>query len=136
MINEERVKELYEIAIYDNGKKKKSGQMGMYYRSDYISKEMIKSIFTGTLAFFLCAALWIFYDMENILVAINSLDVIAVAVSTVCKYVIFMVVYEIITYIIYYRRYTRGRKELKEYCSHLKRVNKLYEREDKIKNSK
>ena len=97
---------------------------------------MIKSIFTGTLAFLLCATLWIFYDMENILASINSLDVIAIAISTVCKYAVFMVIYEIITYIIYYRRYTRGRKELKEYCSHLKRVNKLYEREDKIKNSK
>ena len=47
MINEERVKELYEIAIYDNGKKKKSGQMGMYYRSDYISKEIF--LMCGTL---------------------------------------------------------------------------------------
>lgn len=133
MINEERVKELYEIAAYDACSEEKNRQMGMYYRSDYISKEMMKSVFTGTIAFALCIVLWGLYDMQNILESINSLDIVAVAVAFIIRYILFMAVYLVITYVVAYRRYSRGRKELKTYYGHLKKVNKLYDREEKLK---
>ena len=133
MINEERVKELYEISVYDSTKAKKYNATGKYYRSDYIGKEMIKSIFSGTAAYILCVLLWIFYDLTNILESINSLDVIAIAVDFTVGYVIFLVIYELITYTVYAFRYRKGRKELKSYCGHLKKLNKLYDREEKLK---
>lgn len=133
MINEERVKELYEISLYDSKKAKKYSQTGRYYRSDYIGREMIKSIFTGSIAYMLCALLWIFYDLPHILESINSLDVIQTAVDFTIYYVIFLTIYELITYVIYAYRYKKGRQELKKYCGHLKKLNKLYEREEKLK---
>lgn len=133
MINEERVKELYEISVYDSTKARKYNPTGKYYRSDYIGKEMIKSIFSGTAAYILCVLLWIFYDLTNILESINSLDVIALAVDFTVRYVIFLVIYELITYAVYYGRYKEGRRELKSYCGHLKKINKLYDREEKLK---
>ena len=46
MINEDRVKELYRMAVYDAYEDEKCQQTGKYYISDYVGKEMIKSFFT------------------------------------------------------------------------------------------
>lgn len=43
MINEDRVKELYRMAVYDAYEDEKCQQTGKYYISDYVGKEMIKS---------------------------------------------------------------------------------------------
>ena len=51
MVNEERVKQLYKIAIYEQTEEKHSRQTGLYYRSDYIGKEIVKSFFTGSIAY-------------------------------------------------------------------------------------
>ena len=39
------------------------------------------------------------------------------------------------TYFVYNRRYTKGRREVKKYYGNLKKLNQLYEREDKLKMS-
>ena len=94
MINEERVRELYHVAKYDMTEGSKNSQMGHFYRSDYIWKELIKSFFTGTLSF------------------------------------VIMIIYFLVTYVLYYHRYTQGRRQLKELYEHVKRANKLYEDEE------
>jgi len=45
MINEDRVKELYQMAVFDEYKEKKYRQMGEYYMWDYVGKELVKSFF-------------------------------------------------------------------------------------------
>ena len=39
MINEERVRELYQMAVYDETEDKKCHPMGEYYIWDYVGKE-------------------------------------------------------------------------------------------------
>ena len=51
MINEERVKELYHMAVYDSHMDKVDSQIGQYYIWDYIGKELVRSFFTGTAAY-------------------------------------------------------------------------------------
>ena len=43
MINEERVRELYQMAVYDETEDKKCHPMGEYYIWDYVGKEIVKS---------------------------------------------------------------------------------------------
>ena len=47
MINEERVKQMTQMAIYEEGKGRSDVPMTQYFRHDYIGKEMVKSILTG-----------------------------------------------------------------------------------------
>ena len=133
MINEERVKELYQIAKYDTFEEKENRQMGQYYRNDYISKELLKSLFSGTIAYVLLVILWFMNSMELIMNDMGTSELIATAVTVVLVYLAFMAVYLLITWFVYQQRYTKGRKALKEYYDHMHKINKMYDREEKLK---
>lgn len=133
MINEERVKQLYKIALYDQNDEKQNRQIGQYYRSDYVGKEMIKSIFTGTFAFCCFAVLWLLSSWEDVLESINNLEIVDTAIEMIILYLIFMAIYLGATYLVYQVRYSAGRKKMKEYTSNLKTAQKMYEREEKLK---
>ena len=76
-----------------------------------------------------------FYDMENLVKKINDMDMIGFGIRIVMVYLVFLAAYLMITYIIYNRRYTKGRKQVKEYYNRLKRVSSLYREEENISNT-
>ena len=43
MLNEERIRSMTKLAIYENNEGKKTIPLTHYYKSDYISKSMMKS---------------------------------------------------------------------------------------------
>ena len=133
MINEERVKQMTQMAIYEEGEGRKYIPMSQYFRHDYIGKEIVKSILTGTIAFALICFAYIFCQMDYFMENMNQIDIIALATGILIKYLIFMAVYLLITYAVYSVRYTEGRKHIKMFYGHLKKVNKLYEQEEKRK---
>lgn len=133
MINEERVKQLYKIALYEQNDEKQNRQVGQYYKSDYVGKEMIKSIFSGTLAFGCFAILWLLSSWEDVLESINNLEIVDTVIEMIIIYAVFLVIYLGATYVVYSVRYAAGKKKIKEYTSNLKTVQKMYEREEKLK---
>ncbi len=133
MVNEERVKNLYKIALYEQNEKKYEHQTGLYHRSDYISKELIKSFFVGTVAYALMIVLWAISSMEAFLESINNLEIIRTTVIVIVLYIGFMAIYLFATYLISRTRYRQGRIRLKEYVATLKATKKMYEREEKLK---
>ena len=122
MINEERVRELYQMAVYDETEDKKCHPMGEYYIWDYIGKEIVKSFFSGTIAFGLLIALWIIGDMTAAITFVNSADLMNLVIRFI-----------LVTVFIYSIRYAEGRKQLRKYVGHLKKVHRMYRREDKLK---
>lgn len=133
MINEERVKELYQMAVYDEYEDKECHQMGQYYIWDYVGKELVKSFFSGTIAFMLLVALWGIGDMSAAIAFVNSADLTNLAVRFILLYVGFMAIYFLVTVFVYAVRYAKGRKEIRKYAGHLKKVRKMYHREEKLK---
>ena len=134
MINEDRVKELYAISTYEKYDEPSNRQAGQYYRSDYIWKEMIKSFFAGTIAFGLLLVLWGMNHSKE-LSKIMMGDTLATLIITVgLCYVVFMILYFLITFLVYFSKYRSGRKKLKKYCEHLKTAEQMYNREEKLKN--
>lgn len=130
MISKERVKYMTKLAQYDEKDQRQRQRFADYFRKDYVAIEMLKSLVTGTAAFCLILGVWALYDMEQVMQEINRMDLIPFVTWIVIRYVAFMAVYLAITYIVYNRRYTRGRKELKKYYARLKKVNKLYQDEE------
>ena len=109
MINEERVKELYQMAVYDEYEDKECHQMGQYYIWDYVGKELVKSFFSGTIAFMLLVALWGIGDMSAAIAFVNSADLTNLAVRLILLYVGFMAIYLLVTVFVYAVRYAKGR---------------------------
>ncbi|MCM1283712.1 MAG: hypothetical protein NC180_09825 [Muribaculaceae bacterium] len=133
MIDEERVKELYHMAVYDVHKDRTDRQMGQYYMWDYVSKELLKSFITGTMAYALLVLLWVMSDIEGVTLLVNNLELLDLGVRLLMLYAGFMALYLLATLLVYYMRYRHGRRRLKNYEGHMTRARKLYKREDRLK---
>ena len=133
MVNVDRVKHQSQIAFYEQTKEKRNRAIGQYYRSDFIGKEVIKSIFTGTIAYGVLAALWVMANMDAVLQSVNDLTIIHTVFVMILVYIGFIIIYLFVTYLVYALRYVRGKKELEGYKEHLKALNQMYEREEKLK---
>ena len=133
MINEDKVQELFYVARYDSEEDRFQKQMSSYYGWDFIWKEVLKSFFTGTLAFTGLTVLAVFTNAKQLLADINKIDFQSTGVMLGLIYIAFMLAYIMITIIVYAVRYKTGRKKARQYMEHLKRVGKMYEREEKLK---
>ena len=133
MINEERVTEMYHMAVYDRDANRHTEQMRAYYGRDYVGKEVLKSIFSGTIAYGLLLVMAGMGMMQGMDSVFDSMDLVGTIVGLVLLYLAFEVLYVLITMAVYRKRFREGRAELKQYAKHLNRVNKMYKNEEKIK---
>lgn len=133
MISEQRVKLMTRLAAYEQKEGKKNEEIGSYFRGDYISLQVLKSIINATLAFALIVALFVLYDSELFLSDIYKIDILDYVKKLILYYFIFTGVYVLISYVVYAIKYRKAKKRLKVYFNNLKRLQILYQRERKDK---
>ena len=133
MIKEERVREEYKLALAEERYGKDFDKIESYFGFDYIGKEMLISFITGTLCYFVLLAIWVLMHFEELLDRINSLDYLGMGVTAAMYYAAFLLVYLFVTALVYLYRYLRMKKKALRFDAHLKRLNKMYVREEKLK---
>ena len=129
MLNEARVKLMTRIAAFEVGEGKRSMAIGTYFRSDYIAKEIIKSIIYGTIAFGLILGVYLVYEFETFMANLYEIDWLAFGKMLLTRYLIGIGVYALITYIVYVVRYSRARRNLQIYYNNLRRLKAMYKKE-------
>ena len=127
MLNEEKIKLMTRMAAYEENEGKRSMQIGNYFRSDYIGLQVMKSVISATIAFAIVIAMYIFYDFESVMKEIYQVDLLATGKQILISYVVFVGIYAVITYIIYAYRYTKAKKSLKKYYTHLTELSGFYD---------
>lgn len=130
MLNESRIKLMTKMASYENNEGKKSMSIGLYFRSDYIGKEVIKSIIYGTIAYCIIFAMYICYDFEFFMQDIYKMDLLQFGKELVINYLKLIVSYAVITYVVYALRYQNARRSLRSYYNNLRRLNFMYRKEE------
>ncbi|MCI6004184.1 MAG: hypothetical protein SOY73_08105 [Blautia sp.] len=131
MINEEKVKIMNKLAMYENGEGKKYLPVSKYYRSDYIGLALIKNFFLVTIGYGLVLAGIAAYYGEYLLENIHKMDLISLGIGIVAGYVVALIVFSCLTYIQYSVKYYRAKKSVKKYYGELTRLDKIYSREEK-----
>lgn len=130
MINEARVKLMTRLASFEQTEGKKSTAIGTYFKSDYIWKEIIKSVIYATLTFFIIVGLYICYDFEFIMNDIYGMDLMEFGKKVLLGYLELVLGYGVITFIVYSMRYTKARNNLRRYYNNLRRLHQMYRKED------
>lgn len=128
MLNEERVILMTRMASYEAGEGRKNVEIGNYFRSDYISIQVLKSIISATIAFFICLGMYLFYDFETLMQEVYKMDLISFAKNILLLYGGFVIAYGIIAYAIFSIRYKKARKSLKRYYGNLKKLSSYYQK--------
>lgn len=126
MLNEERVILMTHMASYENGEGKKNVKIGNYFRSDYVTVQVLTSVVSGTIVFAIGFALYVLYDFENFMQNLYKIDLFAYAKNILIYYAIAIVSYAVLTYITSTYRYMKAKKSLKCYYHNLRKLNSLY----------
>lgn len=126
MINEERIVLMTKLASYEKGEGKQSMAVGKYFRGDYISLHLLKTVISGTLAYLLCFGVYLLYYFEDIMANLYNMDFALFARNIIYYYVIFIVVYGLVTYIFFTFRFIKAKKSIKRYYHNLKKLNAMY----------
>lgn len=126
MLNEERIKLMTKMASYEQREGRKNVSIGNYFRSDYISIQVLKALGSATIAFLIIFALYIFYDFEVFMQDIYKMDLFSFARNVLMYYVFFVAAYGVVAYLVCSSRYAKVKKSLKCYYQNLKKLNSLY----------
>lgn len=126
MLNEKRIILMTKMASYEANEGKRNVAIGSYFRSDYIGWQVLKSIISATIAFVVVFAMYIFYDFEVFMMDIYKMDLMEFARRILRIYLQTIVVYAVISYVVYTVRYSRAVKSLKLYHMNLRRLAELY----------
>lgn len=126
MLNEERVILMTRMASYESGKGKDNVKVGNFFRSDYVTIQVLKSVVCSTVAFFLGFGLYILYDFEMFMQNLYKLDLLAFGTNVLMYYAMTVVIYGVLVYIGCSIRYMVAKKGLKRFYQNLKKLNSLY----------
>ena len=127
MLNEERIILMTQMASYEAHEGKRNMAIGKYFRTDYITVQVLKSVISATIAYGIAFALFIFYDFEVFMEEIYKMDLIVFAQNVLKYYGITVVTYSLLSYGICSYRYAKAKKSLKSYYRNLKKMNSLYD---------
>lgn len=126
MLNENKVKMMTKMAIFEKNNKRDLQLHIKYFKSDYVTLGILKSIIAATFAYVLLAAAYVLLKMEDVISNINNLDYAAIGSKAVLYYVIFIVVYAIISFFVYAIKYEKAKDDVNKYNTRLLRLERFY----------
>ncbi len=131
MVNEEKVKLMTKLAIYENTKGKKQLNISKYYKRDYVRFQMFKTAVSSTIAFMILLFAYCMLNAEQLLLKLNDLDFLGVAAKVGVLYVVFLVIYMLVAWVVYANKYEKIKPDVVMYNRNLKRLKEMYDREEK-----
>lgn len=129
MLNENKVKVMTKMAMYENGHGAEDKKIGSYYKRDYVSFKTLISILWMTVGYFLIVALGGCLFLDEILKRLTIDYMIMVAIAIVVLYLAILLLYIIGANQFYKKKYSDARMRLKKYNQYLTRLNRMYEKE-------
>lgn len=131
MLNEDKVKLMTRMAIYEKREGRKMIKMTKYFRGDYVSWNMIKTAIAVTIAYAMIAGCWLLYHLEYFMENLYTLDFADLIRKALTYYVALLAGYMILSYVIYTVRYSMAMKSLKRFRRNLKKVKQINHEEAK-----
>lgn len=135
MINEEKIKLMTKLAVYESGEGKEKMKIGSYRKKDYVSFRMIVSWLWVSVGYFILLGLYLFFQAEVFLESLYNMNFLLLGVFVLVGYLVVIIIYLLVAHSIYTKRYKEARNSMKPYYLNLKKLNKIYEEEKQKTNT-
>ena len=129
MLNEEKVKYMTELAIFEKNEGKKIFPINRYFKKDYVGGQMFRSFFGYTFCYCLLLLMWVLYKLDELLNDMSIDEILHSAKQWGIIYVAGLVVYLFITWIVYAKRYDYASRSQTMNASKLKHLLKRYDKD-------
>lgn len=126
LLNENKIKMMTKMAIYEKNEGRQMLKNSRYFKGDYVAFGVLRTLIAATFAYIIMVVLYVFCNMEKIIAEINLMDYAATGRKLALYYILLLVVYGIISVVVYSYRYNSSRKGLKKYFSRLNKLERFY----------
>lgn len=127
MINQEKVKDMTKMAIYESRGGDKELAISAYRRKDYVAMQLLKSFICGTISYVILLVFYLFLELDRV-DSLNSLaQVQSFGIGVLVLYLIFIAVFLCITYFWARKRHNHCTEKAKDYSTELNRVARSYQ---------
>lgn len=134
MLNEEKVILMTRMAMYEKKQGRKDFKLSKYYRSDYVSLNMINTAIIATFLYMLIIGGIAMINIEKLMAEIVTMDILGIGKTILIWYIVFVVAYMLIAYIVYSVKYRRAKKDIKKYDDDLRKLYKICKEEQRMSN--
>lgn len=133
MLNEDKIKLMTGIAMFEKKEGKKIAPANQYFKGDYITRNLFRSFFSYLICYLLGTIVWLLYSFEDLMNIVDTDVILEIAKGYILFFVGGLLIYLILSAMIYGRRYSYASRENKIYLAKLKRLDKRYEFQTKSK---
>jgi len=119
MIDEGKVLRMTRMASYEKRGGRKDKAVAKYFKGDYVGMHLLVSFLAITGAFVAVIAAYICFSFEEVMASLYTMNLLEIGKKCLFYYVIALVVYLVITYVIYQQRYKKSRKRLERFVDYL-----------------
>ncbi len=134
MLNEDRIRLMTKLALYEQEEGREAIKSNKYTKSDYVSIKMINTAVVITIGYILAVTLYIIHTVDNFVEKIVKLDLVKIGIRFLVIYLIVFCIYMLLAYVIYSMKYIKMQEMNEEYSEELKELYLLYKKEEKYKN--
>lgn len=129
MLNEEKVRYMTQLAIFEKRVGKKIFPINRYFKKDYVGGQMFRSFLGYTFCYLLFLLMWVLYKLDELLNEMSIDEILDAAKKWGVIYAAGLVLYLIVTWIVYSKRYDYAARSQTMYTSKLKHLMRRYEKE-------
>lgn len=126
MVNEDKIKLMTKLAVYEQGEGKKMLPVMQYFQSDYIVFNVIKTIISVTVAYGIILVIACVLSSQYLMENIHKMSLEQLAGRIAFGYILVLAVYLTASLIVYTKRYAKAKRSVKRYYNQLKRLNSYY----------
>lgn len=131
MLNEERTKLMTKISILEEKTGKESLTIGNYYKSDYISFQMVRTFLATTVAFVLMLVLGVMYQVDFLMGNLHKVQLTLLAKEILVGFICYSIVMQVIAYGVYATRYYFAQKHLKVLKENVEELSDIYNKSER-----
>lgn len=133
MLNENKVKMMTKMAIYEKNEGRRMLRNARYFKGDYVALAVLKSTIATTFAFIILAVMIVVCNAEIIISQINSMDYAVLGRKIAAYYIAALIIYAVISGVYSAYQYDRSRSGIKKYFMRLNKLERFYNGQRKRK---
>lgn len=127
MLNEDKVRLMTRLSIYEKRKGKKLIPIGKYHKKDYVALKLFQTLIAVAVAYIGMIGIWVLTQFETILKGLNEINFVSLGVKLFIGFAVLETVFAFAALMIYSRRHEKAVKSLKGYYNNLKRLGNYYQ---------
>ncbi len=130
MIDEEKVRLMTRISIFDKHEKNHGIRMSRYFQKDYVKYNCLMTVLSSTVCFVACVAAYVFIEFQKILVAFSDNNYFDIIKKLLLWYVIFVAIFFFFGFIVYNIRFFLVKDKLLRYNEDLNLLSDYLEEDE------